>query len=843
MSEKIYVVTLKRREDLEDFYSEMNTNGFRLHLKRPLSRNTHYYMTEDQAVTLRQDDRVVDVQLTPEDLGWEPIRLAANYPPSLNAQMEETTIPVWKSGSGNQTHTNWGFLQHCDVFSSANTGQTGVFAYTFTGDITAGSNVITNVSGTTPPATPQGNAVIEEGICKIEYNETSSGTTLRTNHDTYIRNVDGTTMYLTRPILGSGSATGVTIELYRYDRQRDVFGSGATQTTFDDINFYSYGRHVDVVICDDPVSWDNGEWWSSQIGPDDYVNPGYSAGGGNIEPQGATDSSRFVDYQWFNELNGYVSSIDDDSQTLPTGQITRYTVATNPQYHGNHVTGTVAGRYYGWAKAANIYECQILGAMNSGQTMPALLLFDYLRAFHRHKQVNPATGFKNPTITNHSWGYAYDLSETFPTGFALSNIVQIQYRGTNYSASNPGPSGWTLEGIETDFGIGANKTVLPSDYAALRADIEDAIEDGVVVIGAAGNENFYSVPEIDPDTQATHVDWNNLVVINVQGSNVGHYYNRGMSPCNAKGAVNVGAISNNEDFRRASFTNYGPRVDVFAAGQNILSSWNASAPGVTDSKYTNTPAIGDRYYSISGTSMASPQVCGIAACLSSGKERFTNPDLLGFIDRHADPLLRFDLAASGVALVGSTPTTYDITTTAPDSGRYTLSGTDRNGSVSGDNQTVTLIVGDTVNFNLSNVSSIHPFRIRVSSGGSDVSTPAATGQGSTGNNTVSWTPNTAGTYVYQCQVHGGMVGNIVVQAATPSGIQAGSFGDYTCQQGSPNKSIRFGFDKWIGKPVAGQNAELAEGASQELKGRRLPDSVTNQTFPRRSTLFRSWDHS
>ena len=154
MSEKIYVVTLKKREDLEDFYSEMETNGFRLHLKRPISRNTHYWMTEEQAAVLRQDDRVVDVQLTPEDLGWEPIRLAANYPPSLNAQMDETTISLWKSGAGNQTHTNWGFLQHCDVFSPAENGTQGVYAYTFTGDVTAGSNAITNVSGTTPAATP-----------------------------------------------------------------------------------------------------------------------------------------------------------------------------------------------------------------------------------------------------------------------------------------------------------------------------------------------------------------------------------------------------------------------------------------------------------------------------------------------------------------------------------------------------------------------------------------------------------------------------------------------------------------------------------------------------------------
>ena len=62
----------------------------------------------------------------------------------------------------------------------------------------------------------------------------------------------------------------------------------------------------------------------------------------------------------------------------------------------------------------------------------------------------------------------------------------------------------------------------------------------------------------------------------------------------------------------------------------------------------------------------------------------------------------------------STPTTYDITTTAPSSSFYTLSGADRNGSVSGNNAGVGVLVGDTINFNLSGVSSIHPFYIRVS---------------------------------------------------------------------------------------------------------------------------------
>ena len=67
MSEKIYIVTLYKREDLEGFYSEMKENGFRVNLKRPLSRATHYWMTSEQAEELKQDPRVWDVELNPDD--------------------------------------------------------------------------------------------------------------------------------------------------------------------------------------------------------------------------------------------------------------------------------------------------------------------------------------------------------------------------------------------------------------------------------------------------------------------------------------------------------------------------------------------------------------------------------------------------------------------------------------------------------------------------------------------------------------------------------------------------------------------------------------------------------
>ncbi|KAF7508456.1 hypothetical protein GJ744_009169 [Endocarpon pusillum] len=68
------------------------------------------------------------------------------------------------------------------------------------------------------------------------------------------------------------------------------------------------------------------------------------------------------------------------------------------------------------------------------------------------------------------------------------------------------------------------------------------------------------------------------------------------SPAAAKKAVTVGASTLSDE--RAYFSNFGKCNDIFAPGLNILSTWKGS-------KYaTNT---------ISGTSMASPHICGLLA--------------------------------------------------------------------------------------------------------------------------------------------------------------------------------------------------------------------------------------
>ena len=74
-----------------------------------------------------------------------------------------------------------------------------------------------------------------------------------------------------------------------------------------------------------------------------------------------------------------------------------------------------------------------------------------------------------------------------------------------------------------------------------------------------------------------------------------------MSPARAANAITVGSTTSTD--ARSSFSNYGTCVDVFAPGSSITSAW-----------YTSTTATN----TISGTSMASPHVAGVAALYLQG---------------------------------------------------------------------------------------------------------------------------------------------------------------------------------------------------------------------------------
>ena len=142
---------------------------------------------------------------------------------------------------------------------------------------------------------------------------------------------------------------------------------------------------------------------------------------------------------------------------------------------------------------------------------------------------------------------------------------------TTYDSANPNPSGWTLAGVAADFGVDGT-TKLNAPYAALEADCEDAINDGIILVGAAGNNNQLMVDQTDNRYGS---------VVRIGGANYPMY--QGSAPVNSPQFISVGAISNYADMRRASFSNFGPKVDIWAPGQNIISSFNSS--GFTDGKY------------------------------------------------------------------------------------------------------------------------------------------------------------------------------------------------------------------------------------------------------------------
>ncbi|ROT39583.1 alkaline proteinase [Sodiomyces alkalinus F11] len=119
---------------------------------------------------------------------------------------------------------------------------------------------------------------------------------------------------------------------------------------------------------------------------------------------------------------------------------------------------------------------------------------------------------------------------------------------------------------------GASRSVLNMSLgggfsSAFNNAVNSASNSGVLSVVAAGNENQ-------------------------NAANV--------SPASAASAITVGAYDSN--WNRASFSNWGAAVDVFAAGVNVLSSYIGGTSATR---------------SISGTSMASPHVAGLAAYLQA----------------------------------------------------------------------------------------------------------------------------------------------------------------------------------------------------------------------------------
>jgi hypothetical protein len=178
------------------------------------------------------------------------------------------------------------------------------------------------------------------------------------------------------------------------------WGLDGTPNASGTISLSATGRNVDVVIVD-----------GNGIEPE---HPEFAVN------EDGTGGSRVIQYNWY-QHNPEVTGGSAGTYSYPTG--------TSASYHAVHVMGTVAGNTQGWARDANLYNLYYYAGAIGDSNFPYVM--DYVRAFHRNKNINPETGIKNPTITNNSWGMSI-----FPQSWSFADITAVTYRGTRYTVNS-----------------------------------------------------------------------------------------------------------------------------------------------------------------------------------------------------------------------------------------------------------------------------------------------------------------------------------------------------------------------------------------------------------------------
>jgi subtilisin family serine protease len=471
--------------------------------------------------------------------------------------------------------------------------------------------------------------------------------------------------------------------------------------------------------------------------------------------------------EWLN-LEGTASRLQQVNWPGISGLTGLYTQGssfyTDQEGHGTHCAGTVAGRRYGWAKEANIYSMKIFDTDAFSDTSS----FNMIRAWHLSKPVSAVEGVKRPTVVNMSWGY-------FTT---YANINGGTYRGTPWTGSSMVSAYGMIQTLYNRIGQSPNFSYTHGfRLASTEADITDCIDAGVILVGSAGNDAH----KIDT---STGIDFNNSYNNPQVFGGPTVYYHRGSTPTSVPGVITVGSVKSANPEGKSFFSSCGPRVDVFAPGENIMS---AAAIGSTDFEAGSVDYPDDSNFKAvksSGTSMAGPQVAGVVACMLQSRKNWTPAKVRTWVQTVARTSRLSDTGGgyTDVQSLQSAPNrflrqpfnrsvVYEVTTevgytnpapvafnvTNNGSGNYVFSG-----GVSGVNPMFTLTRGQRYVFNINAVG--HPFWIKTTLTLGSVDAYYGVSNNGTDNGIITFVVpmDAPDELYYNCQYHTTMRGMIMI---------------------------------------------------------------------------------
>ena len=209
----------------------------------------------------------------------------------------------------------------------------------------------------------------------------------------------------------------------------------------------------------------------------------------------------------------------------------------------------------------------------TGSGVKAYIIDTGIRATHTQfagRVISGFTAINDGLGTNDGNGHGTHVSGTVggsTYGVAKNvTLVAVRVLDSSGSGTNSGVIGG-VDFVTSDHQAGqpavANMSLGGGISSALDTAVTNSINDGVTYAIAAGNDNLNAC---------------------------------NTSPARVASAITVGSTTMTD--ARSSFSNFGTCVDIFAPGSSITSSWRTSDTA------TNT---------ISGTSMATPHVTGVAA--------------------------------------------------------------------------------------------------------------------------------------------------------------------------------------------------------------------------------------